>query len=141
MRCRHLMEKMWNLFLQSQCLNKTFSTSPKKKIQYIWEKSMSLLLWNLLFKNIYNTMSSFMWNNELFNILKWWLYLYCIFLFSFLTYVFYSKNIKFFRNADFFSICDWLSNHILRNLFLRLTYPKLYFEDQIFAISVDIRSN
>ena len=31
--------------------------------------------------------------------------------------------------------CDWLSNRILRNLFLRLTYPKLYFEDQIFAIS------
>ena len=23
----------------------------------------------------------------------------------------------------------------MRNLFLRLTYPKLYFEDQIFAIS------
>ena len=28
-------------------------------------------------KNIY-TMSSFMWSNELFRLLNWWLYLYCI---------------------------------------------------------------
>ena len=39
-----------------------------------------------------------MWGNELFTILKWWWYVNCIFLFSFLTYeVSYSKNIKFFR--------------------------------------------
>ena len=31
--------------------------------------------------------------------------------------------------------CDWLWNRILQNLFLQLTYPKLYFEDKIFAIS------
>ena len=94
---------------------------------------MSFLSKNLLCKNIY-TISSFMWSNELFSILKWWLYLCCIFLFSFLTYeVRYSKNIKFFRrNAEsIFAIgfqtifcgtyfCDWLiQNCILRIKFLR----------------------
>ena len=29
----------------------------------------------------------------------------------------------------------------LRNIFLRLTYPKLYFEDQIFAISSQNHKN
>ena len=93
---------------------------------------ISFLSRNLLCKNIY-TMSWFMWSNELFSILKWWLYLYCIFLFSFLTYeVSYSKNIKMFRTVEFiFAIgfetvfcgtysCDWLiQNCILRIKFLR----------------------
>ena len=61
---------------------------------------MSSLSRNLLCKNIY-TMSSFM-SNELFSTLKWWLYLYCIFLLSFLTYeVSYSKNINIFSNVEF----------------------------------------
>ena len=93
---------------------------------------MSFLSRNLICKNIY-TMSSFTWSNELFSILKWWLYLYCIFLFSFLTYeVSYSKNKKFFRNVEFiFAIgfetvfcrtysCDWLiQNCILMIKFLQ----------------------
>ena len=83
---------------------------------------MPFLPRNLLCKNIY-TMSSFIWSNELFSILKWWLYLYNVFLFSFLTYeVSYSKKI-------------WKFVEEMQNLFLRLTYPKLYLEDQIFAIS------
>ena len=63
---------------------------------------MCTLSRNLLCKNIY-TMSLFMWSNELFSILKWWLYLYCIFVFSFLTYeVSYSKKNKKFleENAE-----------------------------------------
>ena len=40
---------------------------------------------------------------------------------------------NFLKSGIYF--CDCLSNGILRNLFLRLIYPKLYFEDQIFAIS------
>ena len=93
---------------------------------------MSFLSRNLICKNIY-TVSSFMWSNELFSILKWWLYLYCIFLFSFLTYEdSYSKNIISFWNPEFiFPIafqtvfcgtyfCDWLiQNCILRIKFLR----------------------
>ena len=108
----------------------------------LWEKKdtiymriiyMSFLSKNLLCQNVY-TISSFMWSNELFSILKWRLYLCCIFLFSFLTYeVRYSKNIKFCRrNAEsIFAIgfqtifcgtyfCDWLiQNCILRIKFLR----------------------
>ena len=133
MRCRHLMEKMRNLFLRSQCFNKIFSTKSKKEdMIYMRVIRLSFLSRNLLCKNIY-TMSSFMWSNELFRILKWWLYLYYIFLFSFLTYeVSYSKNIKIFRNVEFiFAIgfetvfcgtysCDWLiQNCILRIKFLR----------------------
>ena len=79
-------------------------------------------------------MLSFLWSNELFSILKWWLYFYCTFLFSFLTYeVSYSKNVKFFRrNVEFiFAIgfqtifsgtyfCNWLiQNCILRTKFLQ----------------------
>ena len=127
------MEKMRNLFLRSQCFNKIFSTKSKKEDTiYMGIIYMSLLSRNLLCKNIY-TMSSFMWSNELFSILKWWLYLYCIFLFSFLIYeASYSKNIKIFRNVEFiFAIgfetvfcgtysCDWLiQNCILRIKFLR----------------------
>ena len=66
---------------------------------------MSFLSKNLLCQNIY-TMSSFMWSNELFSILIGFQYIES----------------------------DWLSNCILPNLFLQLSYPKLYFEDQIFAI-------
>ena len=66
---------------------------------------MSFLSKNLLCQNIY-TMSSFMWSNELFSILIGFQYIES----------------------------DWLSNRILPNLFLQLSYPKLYFEDQILAI-------
>ena len=82
MRCRHLI----------------FSAKSKKEDTiYMGIIFMSFLQRNLLCKNIY-TMLSFMWSNELFSVLKWWLYLYCISLFSFLTYeVSYSESIKFFR--------------------------------------------
>ena len=85
--------------------------------------SLSFLSWNLLCKNIY-TMSSFTCSNELFTIQKWRLYLYCIFLLSFLTYkVSYSKNIKNFKKCVIFCgtySCDWLiQNCILRIKFLR----------------------
>ena len=134
MRWRHLIEKMRNVFLRSQCSNKIFSTKSKKEDPvYVGIIYIPFLTRNLLCKNIY-TMSSFMWSNELFSILKWWLYLCCIFLFSFLTYeVSYSKAIKFFRrNAEFtFAIgfqtvfcgiyfCDWLiKNYVLRIKFSR----------------------
>ena len=94
---------------------------------------MSFLSRNLLCKNIY-TMPSFVWSNELFQyaeMMTIWLYLYYIFLFSFLTYeVSYSKNINIFRNADFvfalgFEIvfwgtysCDWL----IQNCILRIKF-------------------
>ena len=95
--CRHLMEKMRNLYLRSQCFNKFLSTKSKKEDTiYMRIIYMSFLSRNLLRKNIY-TMSSFIWSNELSSILKWWLYFYCIFLFSFFRYeVTYSKNIKIF---------------------------------------------
>ena len=125
---------MRNLFSRFQCFNNFFSTKPKKEDTiYMGIIYMSFLSRNLLCKNIY-TMSSFMWSNELFSILKWWLYLYCIFLFSFLTdEVSYSKATKFFRrNAEFtFAIdfqtvfcgiyfCDWLiKNYVLRIKYLR----------------------
>ena len=112
---------MRNLFSRSQCFNKFFSTKSKKEDTiYLGTIYMSFLSRNLLWKNIY-TMSSFMWNNELFSILKWWLYLYCIFWFSFLTYeVSYSKNIKIFG---------------MRNLFLRLA-SKPYFAELILTIDL-----
>ena len=79
LRCRHLMGKMRNLFLRCQCFNKVFSTKSKKEDAiYMGIIYMSFLSRNLLCKNIY-TMSSFMWSKELFSILKWWIYLYCIF--------------------------------------------------------------
>ena len=122
-------------FCDPECFNITifFSTESKKEDTiYMGIIYMSFLSRNLLCKNIY-TMSSFMWSNELFSILKWWLYLYCIFLFSFLTYEdSYSKNIIFFWNPEFiFPIafqtvfcgtyfCDWLiQNCIFRIKFLR----------------------
>ena len=86
MRCGHLMEKMRKLFLWWQCFNKIFSTKSKKEgMIYMGIIYMSFLTRNLLCKNIY-TMPLFMWGNELFNILKRWLYLYCISLSSFLIY-------------------------------------------------------
>ena len=124
---------MRNLFSRSQCFNKFFSTKSKKEDTiYIGIIYMSFLSTDLLCKNIY-TMSSFVWSNGRFSIMKSWLYLYCIFLFSFLTYeVSYSKNIKIFSNVEFiFAIgsetvfcgtysCDWLiQNCILRIKFLR----------------------
>ena len=100
--CRHLMEKMRNLYLRSQCFNKFLLTNffqpslKKEDTIYMRIIYMSFLSRNLLRKNIY-TMSSFIWSNELSSILKWWLYFYCIFLFSFFRYeVTYSKNIKIF---------------------------------------------
>ena len=109
LRCRH-MEKMRNLFFQSQCFNKIFSTKSKKEDKTY----MSFLSRNLFCKN--------MWSSELFCILKWWLYLYCIFLFSFLTYeLSCSKSIKFFRRNG--------------NLFLRLSF-KPYFVELIFAVDL-----
>ena len=102
MRCRHIMEKMPNLFLRSQCFNQFFSAKSKKEDPIYMRIIYMYFLTRYLFcRNIY-TMPSFMWSNELFSILKWWLSLYCIFLFNFLTYeVSYSKNINFFRrNAE-----------------------------------------
>ena len=103
---------------------------------------MSFLLTNLLCKNIY-TMLSFKWSNELFSILKWWLYLYCIFLFSFLIWgVSYSENIKILRrNAEFIIaigfqtifcgtyFCDCL----IQNCILRIKF--LWFRAKITKIS------
>ena len=131
LRCRHLMEKMRNLFLRSQCFNNFFPTKSKKQDTiYMGIIYMSFLSRNLLCKNIY-IMSSFMWNNGLFGILKWWLYLW--WLYSFLTYeVNYTKNFFLRRNVEFiFAIvfqtvfcvtyfCDLLiQNYILRIKFLR----------------------
>ena len=120
MRCGHLMEKMWKLFLWWQCFNKIFSTKSKKEdMIYMGIIYMSFLSRNLLCKNIY-TMPLFMWGNELFNILKRWIYLYCISLSSFLTYeVSYSKKNFFFEK--------------MQNLFLCLAL-KPYFAELIFAI-------
>ena len=113
-----LWKKMRNLFLGPQCFNKTFSNKSEKDDRiYMGIIYMSFLLRNLLYKNIY-TVSSFVWSNELFRIRKWWLYLYCVFLFSFVTYeVSYSKNVKVFRrNAKFILAIGF------QTLFLRLTY-------------------
>ena len=98
LRCKHLMEKMRNLFLWSQCFNIIFPIKSKKEDTIYMEIIyMSFLLRNLLRKNIY-TMLSFMWSHELLSILTWWLYLYWILFFTFLRYeVSYSKNIKIFR--------------------------------------------
>ena len=122
-----------SMFKICETFNKIFSTKSKKEDTiYMGIIYMSFLSRNLLCKNIY-TMSSFMWSNELFSILKWWLYLYCTFLISFLKYeISYSQNIHIFRNVEFnFAIgiekvfcgtysCDWLiQNCILRIKFLR----------------------
>ena len=80
-----LWKKCWIYFCDPSVLTKLFSA--KSKIEdpiYMGIIYMSFLSRNLLCKNIY-TMSSFMWSNELFSILKGWLFLHCIFLFSFLT--------------------------------------------------------
>ena len=92
--------------MQASCgnFNKIFSTKSKKEDAiYMGIIYTPFLPRNLLCKNIY-TMSSFIRSNELFSILEWWLYLYNVFLFSFLTYeVSYSKKkLKIFRrNAEF----------------------------------------
>ena len=76
---RQLMEKMRNLILRSQCFNKIFSTKSKKEdTMYMGIVYMSFLSRNLR-KNIY-TMSSFIWSNELFSILKWGLCLLYFFI-------------------------------------------------------------
>ena len=124
MRCRHLMEKMRNLVLQSQCFNQIFSTKSKKE-----DKTYVFLIEE-------STLWSNVWSSELFCILKWWLYLYCIFLFRFLTYeVSYSNNIKNFRRNVGFIFAIGFQTIFCGTYFLRLTYPKLYFQGQIFAIS------
>ena len=141
------MEKMRNIFLQSRCFNKVFSTKCKKgDTIYMRIIYMSFLSINLLCKNIY-TMPSFMWSNELFSILKWWLYLIVFFTWNnFLTYeVSYSKSMKFFRrNAEsIFAIgfqtvfwrtffCDWL----IQNCILRINF--LQFRAKITKISSTI---
>ena len=144
MRCRHLMEKMRNLFLRSQCFNEIFSTKSKKEdtihMAIIY---MSFLSRNLLRKNIY-TILSIMLSNELFSILKWWIYLCCIFL----IYIFniWSQLLKRYKktleeNAESISaigfqtvfcgtyFCDWL----IQNCFLRITF--LRFRAKITKIS------
>ena len=123
MRCRHLI----------------FSAKSKKEDTIYMEIIfMSFLQRNLLCKNIY-TMLSFMWSNELFSILKWWLYLYCI-----LCLVFrYLKSVKKnFRRKCGIYFCDWLSNRILRKSFLQLAHPNhilrikfLWFRAKIAKIS------
>ena len=45
-----------------------------------------------------------------------------------------TQKINFFLKKCEIYFCDWLLNHILQNLFLQLFYPKVYIEDQIFAI-------
>ena len=73
----------------------------------------SFLPRHLLCKNIY-TVSSFMWSNELFSILKWWLYPLLYFVFRSLTYeVSYSKKYKIFRRKCRIYFC--LSLFKMRN--------------------------
>ena len=82
---------------------------------------MSFLSRNLHCKNIY-TMSSF---SGVKNFLVYWNDDYTSTVFFYLVFLTYEVSYstkKFFLEE-------------MRNLFLRLTYPKLYFEDQIFAIS------
>ena len=138
---------MWNLFLWSQCFKKFFSTkSTKEDTIYMGIIYMTFLSRNLC-KNIY-TISSFMWSNELFSILKGWLYLYCIFLFSF--FKIWSQLLKKFkifkRNAELI-FCDWLiQNCILRTKFLRFgakitkitsaIIPQQFMIAKIFALKV-----
>ena len=80
LRLRH--EKkciLWNYFLRSQCFKKIFSTKSKKEFTiYMGIIYMTFLSRNLLCKNIY-TMSTFIWSNKLFSMLKWWLYLSIVF--------------------------------------------------------------
>ena len=67
-------------FSWSQYFDNFFSTKSKlEDTIYMGIIYMSFLSRNLFCKNIY-TMSLFMWSNELFSKLKWWLYLYCIFM-------------------------------------------------------------
>ena len=76
---RILWKKCGIYFCCPNVFNNFFSTKSKgEDTIYMGIIYMPFLSRNLLCKNIY-TMSSFMWSNELFSILKWWLYLYCIF--------------------------------------------------------------
>ena len=83
--------------------------------------NMSFLSRYLVCKNIYN-MPSFMWSNDFFSRLKWWLYLYCIFLFNFFNI--WSQLLK----KIFFLEEMW-------NLFLQLAF-KQYFAELIFPIDL-----
>ena len=60
---------LWKKKCVSQCFNKYFSSKSKKEDIYMGIIYMSFLSRNLLCK-IIDTMSSFMWSNELFSILK-----------------------------------------------------------------------
>ena len=143
MRCRHLMEKMRNLFLRSQCFNEIFSTKSKKEDTiYMAIIYMSFLSRNLLRKNIYTILSN-MLSNELFSILKWWIYLlyFFIYLFNIWSQLLkrYKKTLE--ENAESISaiglqtvfcgtyFCDWL----IQNCFLRITF--LRFRAKITKIS------
>ena len=143
MRCRHLMEKMRNLFLRSQCFDEIFSTKSKKEDTiYMAIIYMSFLSRNLLRKNIYTILSN-MLSNELFSILKWWIYLlyFFIYLFNIWSQLLkrYKKTLE--ENAESISaiglqtvfcgtyFCDWL----IQNCFLRITF--LRFRAKITKIS------
>ena len=60
------MEKIWNLFLRSQCFNKTFLTKSKTNTIYMRIIYTSFLSRNLLCKDVHS-MSSFIMSNMLFN--------------------------------------------------------------------------
>ena len=137
------MEKMRNLFLRSQCFNEIFSTKSKKEDTiYMAIIYMSFLSRNLLRKNIYTILSN-MLSNELFSILKWWIYLlyFFIYLFNIWSQLLkrYKKTLE--ENAESISaiglqtvfcgtyFCDWL----IQNCFLRITF--LRFRAKITKIS------
>ena len=137
------MEKMRNLFLRSQCFNEIFSTKSKKEDTiYMAIIYMSFLSRNLLRKNIY-TILSIMLSNELFSILKWWIYLlyFFIYLFNIWSQLLkrYKKTLE--ENAESISaigfqtvfcgtyFCDWL----IQNCILRIKF--LWFRAKITKIS------
>ena len=137
-------------FCDPNVLTRFFSTKSKKEdtihMAIIY---MSFLSRNLLRKNIY-TILSIMLSNELFSILKWWIYLCCIFL----IYLFniWSQLLKRYKktleeNAESISaigfqtvfcgtyFCDWF----IQNCFLRITF--LRFRAKITKISSAIISS
>ena len=137
------MEKMRNLLVRSQCFNEIFSTKSKKEDTiYMAIIYMSFLSRNLLRKNIYTILSN-MLSNELFSILKWWIYLlyFFIYLFNIWSQLLkrYKKTLE--ENAESISaigfqtvfcgtyFCDWL----IQNCFLRITF--LRFRAKITKIS------
>ena len=50
------------------------------------------------------------------------------------------KRYKVFQKKGGINFCAWLSNRILRNLFLQFTYPEQFFEDQFRAKITKISS-